>query len=72
MLNIKIDNPEIEDFIVEKYGGSTDSLMRAFIEYIQTEKIREDVRVSEEEFEKGDYMDIDDAFKLIKAKYANK
>jgi hypothetical protein len=69
MLAINIDNPEIEHYLKEEVGDNQ-SLVKKFVEFIQHQKIKQDVEVSNKEFEEGDFMDIEEAFARATNKYA--
>ena len=46
MLNIPIDDPELEKSIRETYGDNAQSIARAFAAFIQQEQLKDDIRVS--------------------------
>ena len=69
MLNIQIDNPELEKNIKNTYGEDTKSIARAFFEFIQQQKIKQDVGVSIEQLKSGKSIPLGDVMNNIRAKY---
>ena len=69
MLNIHIDNQELEQAIKQTYGDDTKSLARAFFEFIQQKKIKQDIGVSIEQLQSGEGIALRDMMKDIRGKY---
>lgn len=69
MLNIHIDNPELEKNIKQTYGEDTKSIARAFFDFIQQQKIKQDIGISIEQLDAGKGIPLGDAMKDIRAKY---
>ncbi len=69
MLNIHIDNPELEKSIKQTYGDDSQSIARAFFEFIQQQKIRQDIGVSIKQLEAGDSVSLEDVMRDIRATY---
>jgi len=61
MLSIKIKNSEIEDFVHREFKD-TKELELCFIEFLKHQRIKKDVEISLQEFENGNFVDIDTAF----------
>lgn len=69
MLNIQIDNPELEQSIKQAYGSDSNSIARAFTEFVQQQKIRQDIKVSIEQFDAGEGVPLASVMGEIRAKY---
>ncbi len=69
MLNIRIDNPELEKSIKQTYGGDTVGIASAFSEFIQQQKIKQDIGVSVEQLDAGEGIALGNVMKDIRAKY---
>ncbi|VAW97231.1 hypothetical protein MNBD_GAMMA21-866 [hydrothermal vent metagenome] len=69
MLNIHIDNPELEQSIRQTYGEDTKSIANAFFEFIQQQKIKQDIGVSIEQLKAGEGIPLDTAMREIRSKY---
>jgi hypothetical protein len=48
---IEINNPELENFIISKYGNDNHSLVNDFLSFIKTELIINDIKKGFEEVE---------------------
>jgi hypothetical protein len=69
MLNIHIDNQELEQTIKQTCGNDSKSLSRAFFEFIQQKKIKQDIGVSIEQLQSGEGIALRDMMKDIRGKY---
>ena len=69
MLNIRIDDPELEQSLKQIFGEDTRSIARAFSRFIQQQKIQQDISVSIEQLEAGESSVLADVVKDIRAKY---
>lgn len=69
MLNIHIDNPELEKNIKQTYGEDTKSIARAFSDFIQQQKIKQDIGISIEQLDAGEALPLGDVMNDIRAKY---
>lgn len=69
MLNIRIDDPELEQSLKQTFGEDTRSIARAFSRFIQQQKIQQDISVSIEQLETGESSVLADVVKDIRAKY---
>ena len=69
MLNIHIDNPELEKSIEQTYGNDVASIASAFSNFIQEQKIKQDIGVSIQQLEAGDRVSLSDAMKDVRSKY---
>jgi len=65
VINLSIDNPEIEDFVKNEFKGDANSLVSSFVEYIKLQKIKNDIRISIKEFERGEFLEIDESFNRV-------
>lgn len=70
MLSIQLNNPELESFIQDEYRGDENSLMRQFVEFLQFQKIKSEVKTSIEELDRDEFIGFDEAFEMVTAKYA--
>ncbi len=69
MLNIQIDNPELEQSLKQTYGENSQSIARAFAEFVQQQKIKQDVGVSIEQLVAGQGIPLSQAINEIRASY---
>lgn len=69
MLTIQIDNPELERNIKNTYGEDTKSIAKAFYEFIQQQKIKQDIGISIEQLNYGKGIPLDDVMKNIRIKF---
>ena len=69
MLNIHIDNPELEKNLKQTYGEDTKSIARAFFEFIQQQKTKQDIGISIEQLDAGKGIPLADVMNDIRAKY---
>ena len=69
MLNIHIDDPELEQNIKQTFGEDTRAIARAFFEFIQQQRINQDIGVSIEQLEAGESVALGEVVKDIRAKY---
>lgn len=69
MLNIHIDNSELEQNIKQTYGEDTGSIAKAFFEFIQQQKIKQDIGVSIEQLDAEKGIPLDDVMKDARARY---
>ncbi len=70
MLSIQLNNPELERFIQDEYRGDENTLMRQFVEFLQFQKIKNEVKTSIEELDRDEFVGLDEAFEMATAKYA--
>lgn len=70
MLSIQLNNPELERFIQDEYRGDDNTLMRQFVEFLQFQKIKNEVKTSIEELDRDEFVGLDEAFEMATAKYA--
>ena len=69
MLNIRIDNPEIEKSIKQTYGEDSNTIAKAFFEFIKQQRNRQDIGISIQELESGKGTPLDDVIRDISSKY---
>lgn len=69
MLNIEIDNPEIENNLKEIFGDNSATIAKAFIEFIQQQKNKQDIGISIKELDDGKGIDLADVIEEIASKY---
>lgn len=68
MLSIQLNNPELESFIQDQYRGDENSLMRQFVEFLQFQKIKSEVKTSiEEQLDRDEFIGFDEAFDMATA-----
>jgi hypothetical protein len=74
MQTIKINNPELENFISSQYGNDETTLINDFVKFIKTELIINDIKKGFDEvelFKKGDktLTDAKDFLEDLKSEY---
>ncbi len=69
MLNIQIDNPELEQSLKQTYGEDSQSIARAFAEFVQQQRIKQDIGVSIEQLEAGEGIPLSQAINEIRGSY---
>lgn len=69
MLNIQIDSPALEESIKQCYGADTESIARAFLAFIQQERIKQDIGVSIAQLDSGEGIPLRTVMQDIRAKY---
>lgn len=69
LLNLQIDNKELEEQLLKQFGGDTESIARAFLEFLREERIREDIGVSVSQLEAGEGVPLRAVMQEIRAKY---
>ena len=69
MLNIQIDNPELERTIKQTYGENSQSIAKAFFDFIQQQKIKQDINISIQQLEQGESIPLNQAMNSIRDKY---
>lgn len=69
MINLQIDNKELEEQLLRRFGQDTESIARAFLEFLRQERIREDIEVSVSQFEAGEGTPLRAVMQEIRAKY---
>ena len=69
MLNLKIDDPELENSLRQAYGNNDQSIIDAFRQFVQLQKIKRDVAISKEQIKNGEVLDLDKVIDDICAKY---
>ena len=69
MLNIHIDNPELERSIKQTYGEDSNSIARAFAEFIHQQRIKQDIGVSIEQLDAGEGISMKQTINDIRGKY---
>lgn len=69
MLNIEIDNPELEENLKQLFGSNQQSIARAFAEFVQQRKIKQDIVVSIAQLEAGEGLSLRETMQSIRQKY---
>ncbi len=69
MLNIEIDNPELEENLKQLFGNNQQSIARAFAEFVQQRKIKQDIGVSITQLEAGEGLSLNETMQSIRQKY---
>jgi len=70
MLNIQINNPELEESIKQTYGDDVQSIANAFGEFIQQQRIRQDIAVSIKQLDAGEGIAMAEVMQGIRSQYA--
>lgn len=69
MLSIQIDNPELEKSIKQIFGSNDDLISSAFMEFVQLQKVKQDVGISIKQLDAGHAKSLRSVMKDIRAKY---
>ncbi len=69
MLKIQIDNPELEKSIKQTYGNDTKSIAKAFSDFIQQQKLKQDIGVSITQLDDGKAIPMENVMRDIQTKY---
>ncbi|MFA5019217.1 MAG: hypothetical protein WC504_16825 [Methylobacter sp.] len=69
MINITIDNPDIEQILQQTYGNNHSRLIKEFSQFVQFTKIKDDISISIQQFERGESVKLADAFAQVKRNY---
>jgi len=69
MLNIKIDNPELEENIKQTYGDDAQLIGNAFGEFIKQQKIRADIGISIKQLDGGEGIPLAEVMEGVCSKY---
>lgn len=69
MLNIRIDNPELEQNIKQCFGDDQQSIVNAFLKFVQQEKIKRDIGISIEQLEAGEGVPLSQVMRETREKY---
>ena len=69
MLKIQIDNPELEKSIKQTYGNDTKSIAKAFSDFIQQQKLKQDIGISITQLDDCNAIPMENVMRDIQAKY---
>ncbi|MGZ8947516.1 MAG: hypothetical protein ACXW1W_19090 [Methylococcaceae bacterium] len=69
MINITIDNPDIEHILQQTYGNNHSRLIKEFSQFVQFTKIKDDISISIQQLERGESVNLTDAFAQVKRNY---
>lgn len=69
MLSIQIDNPELEKSIRQVFGGNEDLISSAFVEFVQLQKVKQDIGISIRQLDAGNAKSLKHVMRDIRAKY---
>ena len=69
MLSIQIDNPELEKSLKQVFGGNEDLISNAFVEFVQLQKVKQDVGISITQLDAGNAKSLKNVMKDIRSKY---
>ena len=69
MLSIQIDNPELEKSIKQVFGDNENIIGSAFVEFIQLQKVKQDVAISIKQLDSGNAKSLKNVMKDVRAKY---
>ncbi|MES0490773.1 MAG: hypothetical protein ABUK01_12315 [Leptospirales bacterium] len=69
MLNIHIDNPDVEKSLKQTYGDDEQSIVNAFMEFVQQQRIKKDIGISIQQLDNGEKIPLKNAMKQIRSKY---
>ena len=69
MLNITIDDPELENSVRKIYGNNEQAMVNAFAEFLQQQKIQQEVGDAIQQLEEGKGIPLSQAIQEVRAKY---
>jgi len=69
MLTIEIDNPELEENLKQTYGDDNQSVKQAFIDFLQTQQVKQDVAIAMNEFSQDKALPMSTVFETIRVQY---
>lgn len=69
MLSIQIDNPELGKSIKHVFGDNENVIGSAFVEFIQLQKVKQDVAISIKQIDSGNAKSLKNVMKAVRAKY---
>ena len=69
MLSIQIDNPELEKSLEQVFGGNEDLISNAFVEFVQLQKVKQDVGISIKQLDAGNVKSLKNVMMDIRAEY---
>jgi len=69
MLTVQIENPELERYLDEEFHGDKAAIAQRFMDFLKTQRIKNDVKVSTEEFRAGEALTLKEAFAPVLEKY---
>ena len=69
MLSIQIDNLELEKSIKQVFGDNENMIGSAFVEFIQLQKVKQDVVISIKQLDSGNAKSLKNVMKNVRAKY---
>jgi hypothetical protein len=68
MLNIEINNPELEASLKQLFGNNQQSIARAFAEFVQQRKIKQDIGVSIAQLDAAEGLSLRETMQSIRNK----
>ncbi len=69
MLSIQIDDPELEKTIKHAFGGNDNLIGNAFVAFIQSQTIKQDVAISIKQLDAGNATPLKNVMRDVRAKY---
>ena len=69
MLSIQIDDQELEKSIKQVFGGNDDLIGSAFVEFIQLQKVKQDVAISIKQLDAGNAKSFKNVMRDVRVKY---
>ncbi|MBL4909795.1 MAG: hypothetical protein JKX78_07200 [Alteromonadaceae bacterium] len=69
MLTIEIDDPALEANIKQTYGEDTQSMKQAFLDFLQSQQVKQDVAIAQNELEQGKAITSSEVFNSLRAQY---
>ena len=69
MITIQVDNPEVESYLHETYGDNTQSMARAFAEFVHRKRVQNDITLSIQQLAEGKGVTLADAMSQLRQQY---
>ena len=67
MLTIEIDDPVLESCIKQTYGEDNQSMKQAFIDFLQSQQIKQDIAIAIDEMAQEKAIPSNEVFDAIRA-----
>jgi hypothetical protein len=71
MLNIAIENPKIEEFVLSEFKGNTNDFVQNIYDFMRFYKIKKETIEAKREIDSGIFLEEDELFDSVLKKYEN-
>ena len=69
MLTINIDNHDLEQNIKQTFGDNQSTMIEAFVEFIQQQKVKSDIGISIKQLDNGEGISLKETMNDLRSKY---